>query len=301
MPDARARRRVLVRRWRRRRAAGGIHRPRAVRGRRRGSCSSPSPAPSPMAASRSLNLVSCSSAARSSVVACRVASGVRSSRNESRPRPRLTPGLRGFRFAAEPASDTSRDGVSIELVPRGLKSSDLSPLLSWETRAANPVTGHGHRRGHVGCSRGQSGRPARRSTRREPFGSLRRKRRAPSEPPSRSTTSGSILTASSRVRSFVGPSRCVSFAPPNPIIPAAYVAGSIASRTVLATARINAANRAFNAVTTPSARPDCATPSSVARDPDRSRASRSSPRAPGSSRTSTPRRYPRRGDAGSCS
>lgn len=73
--------------------------------------------------------------------------------------------------------------------------------------------------------------------------------------PSRATTSGSILTASSRVvRSFVGPSRCVSFAPPNPIIPAAYVAGSIASRTVLATARINAANRAFNAVTTPSAR-----------------------------------------------
>ena len=46
----------------------------------------------------------------------------------------------------------------------------------------------------------------------------------------------------------------MSFAPPNPIIPAAYVAGSIASRTVLATARINAANRAFNAVTTPSAR-----------------------------------------------
>ena len=38
------------------------------------------------------------------------------------------------------------------------------------------------------------------------------------------------------------------------LLPAAYVAGSIASRTVLATARINAANRAFNAVTTPSAR-----------------------------------------------
>lgn len=73
--------------------------------------------------------------------------------------------------------------------------------------------------------------------------------------PSRSTTSGSIVTASSsRVRSFVGPSRHVSFAPPNPIIPAAYVAGSIASRTVLATARMNAANRVFNAVTTPSAR-----------------------------------------------
>lgn len=73
--------------------------------------------------------------------------------------------------------------------------------------------------------------------------------------PSRSTTSGSIVTASSsRVRSFVGPSRYVSFAPPNPIIPAAYVAGSIASRTVLATARMNAANRVFNAVTTPSAR-----------------------------------------------
>ena len=46
----------------------------------------------------------------------------------------------------------------------------------------------------------------------------------------------------------------MSFAPPNPIIPAAYVAGSIASRTVLATARMNAANRVFNAVTTPSAR-----------------------------------------------
>ena len=46
----------------------------------------------------------------------------------------------------------------------------------------------------------------------------------------------------------------MSFAPPNPIIPAAYVAGSIASRTVLATARMHAANRAFNAVTTPSAR-----------------------------------------------
>ena len=73
--------------------------------------------------------------------------------------------------------------------------------------------------------------------------------------PSRSTTSGSIVTASSsRVRSFVGPSRHVSFAPPNPIIPAAYVAGSIASRTVLATARMNAANRVFNAVTTPSTR-----------------------------------------------
>ena len=72
--------------------------------------------------------------------------------------------------------------------------------------------------------------------------------------PSRSTTSGSILTASSsRVRGFAA-SRFVSFAPPNPIIPAAYVAGSIASRTVLATARMNAANRVFNAVTTPSAR-----------------------------------------------
>lgn len=46
----------------------------------------------------------------------------------------------------------------------------------------------------------------------------------------------------------------MSFAPPNPIIPAAYVAGSIASRTVLATARMNAANRVFNAVTTPSTR-----------------------------------------------
>ena len=143
-----------------------------------GSCSSPSPAPSPMAASRSLNLVSCSSAARSSVVACRVASGVRSSRNESRPRPRLTPGLRGFRLAAEPASDTSRDGVSIELAPRGLKSSNLTAALLGNA-CRNPVTGHGHRRGHVGCSRGPSGRPARRSTRREPFGRVR----APFEPP----------------------------------------------------------------------------------------------------------------------
>ena len=49
----------------------------------------------------------------------------------------------------------------------------------------------------------------------------------------------------------VGPGQ---FAPPNPIIPAAYVAGSIASRTAMATMRMGVANRVFNSVTTPSMR-----------------------------------------------
>ena len=78
-----------------------------------GSCSSPSPASSPIAASLSLNLVSCSSAARSSMVASRFASGERSSRNEYTPRPGLIPRPRGFRLVAEPASDASLDGVSM--------------------------------------------------------------------------------------------------------------------------------------------------------------------------------------------
>ena len=78
-----------------------------------GSCSSPSPASSPIAASLSLNLVSCSSAARSSMVASRFASGERSSRNEYTPRPGLIPSARGFRLVAEPASDASLDGVSM--------------------------------------------------------------------------------------------------------------------------------------------------------------------------------------------
>ena len=85
-----------------------------------GSCSSPSPASSPIAASLSLNLVSCSSAARSSMVASRFASGERSSRNEYTPRPGLIPRPRGFRLVAEPASDASLDGVSIQLRPVGL-------------------------------------------------------------------------------------------------------------------------------------------------------------------------------------
>ena len=52
----------------------------------------------------------------------------------------------------------------------------------------------------------------------------------------------------------VGPSPGPSFAPPNPLIPAAYVAGSIASRTAMATMRMGVANRVFNSVTTPSMR-----------------------------------------------
>ena len=52
----------------------------------------------------------------------------------------------------------------------------------------------------------------------------------------------------------VGPSSGPSFAPPNPLIPAAYVAGSIASRTAMATMRMGVANRVFNSVTTPSMR-----------------------------------------------